>query len=57
MKDLENLLEDQLRQPIRRKARNGFLYTKNEFLDFYKEEGENMWEAAEQTEGFEWGSA
>ena len=56
-KDLANLLQDEPQQPIRRKARDGFLYTKHEFLNFYNDEGEDMWEVADQTEEYGWGSA
>ena len=55
-KDLANLLEDQPKRPVRRKARNGYLYTKDEFLDFYDDEGEDRWEVADQTEEYGWGA-
>ena len=48
--DLANLLKDQPQQPVRRKARDGVLYTKEDFLNFYKDEGMNMWDVAAQTE-------
>ena len=35
-KDLANLLQDEPQQPIRRKSRDVFLYTKHEFLNFYR---------------------
>jgi len=53
---LAKLLQDEPQQPIRRKASYGFLYTKHEFLNFYNDEGEDMWDLAEQTEEFEWGA-
>ena len=37
-KDLANLLEDQPKRSVRRKARDGYLYTKDEFLDFYDDD-------------------
>jgi len=54
-KDFANLLEDQPKQPVRRKANDGLLYSKPEFINFYENEGVDMWESAEPTEEFDWG--
>ena len=51
---MANLLEDQPKRSVRRKARNGYLYIKDEFLDFYDDEGEDRWEVADQTEEYGW---
>ena len=50
-KEAEDLaIKDQPQQPVRRKARDGVLYTKEDFLNFYKDKGMNMWDVAAQTE-------
>ena len=55
--DMANLIKDQSQHPVRRKARDGVLYTKEEFLDFYKDDGSNMWDVADQTKEFGTGAA
>ena len=55
--DMANLIKDQSQHPVRRKARDGVLYTKEEFLDFYKDDGLNMWDVADQTKEFGTGAA
>ena len=43
---LADMLEDQPKSPIRRKARNGYFYTKDEFLEHYDEYGHCRWDEA-----------
>ena len=48
---LANVLEDQPKRPDRRKASNGYLYSKEEFLAWYGDDvGHERWEEADQIE-------
>ena len=52
---LANMLEDQPRPPTRRKARNGYLYTKEEFLAHYGEDGTDQWDEADEPDEYKRG--
>ena len=53
---LADRLEDQPKRTDRRKARDGYLYSKEEFLDHYGEDGHDWWDEADQTDEYEWGT-
>ena len=50
--NLAQLLEDHLQLPERRRAPGGRLYTKEESLEFYGEDGPSRWTQAEQAEEY-----
>ena len=53
---LAALLEGQPRRTPRRKAPDGLLYTKDEFLAHYEDDGVERWANADEIEEYEWGS-
>ena len=42
------MLEDQLKGTARRKPRNGYLYSKEQFLHYYGEDGHDLWQEADE---------
>ena len=55
-RSLADTLEDQTKRTDHRKARVGYLYTKEEFLAQYGEDGHDWWEEADQTDEYVWGT-
>ena len=52
---LANILEDQPKHPDRRKASDGLLYSKEEFIEWYGDDvGHGRWEEADQLEEYQW---
>ena len=54
--NLADMLEDQPKGAARRKARDGYLYTHQEFLDYYGEDAQDQWEQAVVTDEYKWGT-
>ena len=52
---LAEMLEDLERPEVRRKARDGRFYTKDEFLNQYGDDGHDKWEEADDVEEYPWG--
>ena len=51
---LADMLEDQPKYADRRPAPAGFLYSKEEFLDYYGDDGHDRWEEADQIDEYQW---
>ena len=50
------MLDEHLMLPERRKAQDGYLYTAEEFRDYYGEDSARWWEAAARPEEYKWES-
>ena len=51
-----DILEEQPKRTDRRKARDGFLYTKEAFLAHHGEADHDWWEEADQADEYVWGT-
>ena len=46
--------EDQPKRPERRRAPDGYLYSIEEFLNYYGDDGYDRWEEASRVDEYEW---